>query len=185
MNSSPNLNRLQNSIIVLLFEHAKLRDPVTPLEFTLSGNFNGQFNAVVGDLENVDEASFLVATLPRYTNTVFVALTRSCEREVARVLANLEDLERENAEPLRVGAVITHPGSPAASEFPSYATILMPVTISSVLGSIPQVTTLAGQEVRFAMALPLSQKELECRNTQGYDAMIDMFEQQGKSLFFV
>jgi hypothetical protein len=184
MNSSPHLNKLQNSIIVLLFEHAKLRDPATPLEFTLSGDFGGQFNAVIGDLEDVDEASFLVATLPRYTSTVFVALTRSREREVAKILANLEDLERENAKPLRVGAVISHPGSAAASEFPPNATLLMPVNISGVLSSIPPVAALAGQEIRFVMALPLSQKELERRNTQGHDAMIDMFEQDGKSLFF-
>ena len=185
MNSSPNLNKLQNSIIVLLFEHAKLRDPVTPLEFPLSGDFDGKFNAVIGDLGNVDQAGFLVATLPRYTSTVFMALTTGRELEVAKLLANLEDLERENAKPLHVGGVIGHPGDSAGTEFPPPATILMPVTISGVLGSIPQVTTLGGQEVRFVMALPLSQKELECRNTRGHDAMINMFEQEGKSLFFV
>lgn len=185
MNPSPNLNKLQNSIIVLLFEHAKLRDPVTPLEFALSGDFDGQFNAVIGDLQNVDQASFLVATLPRYTSTVFMALTKGRELEVAKLLAHLEDLERENAKPLRFGAVIRHPGDPAVTEFPPPATILMPVTISGVLSSIPQVTTLGGQEIRFVMVLSLSQKELDCRNTQGHDAMIDMFEQNGKSLFFV
>lgn len=185
MSTSPNLNKLQYAIVSLLFEHAKLQDPVTPLEFTLSGDFRGQFNAVIGALENVDEAAFLVSTLPRYTSTVFVALTRSREVEVARLLANLEDLERENTKLLHLGEVIGHPDEPVATEFPPYATILMPVTTSVLLRSIPQVTTLAGQEVRFVMALPLSQKELECRNTQGHDAMIDMFQREGKSLFFL
>jgi hypothetical protein len=185
MNVSPNLNKLQYAIVSSLFEHAKLQDPVTPLEFTLSGDFRGQYNAVIGALANVDEAAFLVATLPRYTSTVFVALTRSGEVEVAKLLANLEDLERENGMLLYLGDVIGHSDEPAATAFPPCATILMPIATSALLRSIPQTTTLTGQEVRFVMVLPLSQKELECRNTQGHDAMIDMFQREGKSLFFL
>ncbi len=184
MNSSPNLSKLQYSIVSLLFEHARLQDPVTPLEFSLSGGFRGQFNAIVGSLENVDEPASLVATLPRYTTTVFLALARSREVDVARLLANLEDLERDNSKLLHIGEVIGHPNEPMSAEFPPYATILMPVATSALLRSIPQVTTLIGQEVRFVIALPLTQKELECRNTQGHDAMIDMFQREGKSLFF-
>jgi hypothetical protein len=61
----------------------------------------------------------------------------------------------------------------------------MPVAISALLSSIPQVAMLDGREIRFVMALPISQKELECRHTKGHDAMIDMFQQEEKSLFFL
>jgi hypothetical protein len=185
MSPSPNLNKLQYAVVSVLFEQLKLRDPVTPLEFTLSGDFHGEFNAVIGIPEEVDEPGFLVATLPRYTNTVFVALTRGREMEVARLLANLEDLERENARQLHLGEVVSHPDDRAGTEFLPYATILMPVAISALLSSIPQVAMLDGREIRFVMALPISQKELECRNTKGHDAMIDMFQQEEKSLFFL
>lgn len=185
MNSSVSLDKLQYAVVSLLFEHAGLCDPATPLDFTLSGEFQGRFSALVGVLENVDDSAFLVATLPRYTSTVFLALTRSREIEVARLLANLEDLERENEKVLQLGEVVGHPADPVDSEFPPFATILMPVATSTLLRSIPQVATLNGQEVRFVLALPLSQRELECRNKRGHDAMIDMFQQEGKSLFFL
>ncbi len=184
MNPSPNLNKLQYAIVSLLFEYAKLRDPVTPLEFTLSGDFLGKFNAVVGVVEDVDEAVFLVATLPRYTNTVFVALTRGQEMEVARLLANLEDYERENMMHMQLGEVAGQPHASEVAEFIPHATILMPIATADILQSIPPVTTITGQEVRFMLVLPLSKKELECRNTLGHDAMIDMFQKEGKSLFF-
>lgn len=185
MSPPPSLNSLQSAIVVVLMEQVRLKDPVTTLELSLSGDFHGKFNAIVGAIEDVDEAVFLVATLPRYTNTVFVALTRGQEMEVARLLANLEDYERENMKSMQWGEVAGHRHASEAPEFIPHATILMPIATADILQSIPPVATFTGQEVRFMLVLPLSQKELECRNTQGHDAMIDMFQREGKSLFFL
>ena len=185
MNSPPSLNSLQSAIVVVLMEQVKLHDPVTTLELSLLGDFNGKFNAVVGTIEDVDEAVFLVATLPRYTNTVFVALTKGQEMEIARLLANLEDYERETEKLIQIGEVAGHLHASVAAELIPQATILMPISTADILQSIPPVATFTGQQVRFVLVLPLSQNELECRNTQGHDAMIDMFQREGKSLFFL
>jgi hypothetical protein len=154
------------------------------LELSLLGDFHGKFNAVVGAIEDADEAVFLVATLPRYTNTVFVALTRGQEVEVARLLVNLEDYERENMKPMHLGEIAGHRHASETANFIPHATILMPIATADILQSIPPIATFIGHEVRFVLVLPLSQKELECRNTLGHDAMIDMFEREGKSLYF-
>ncbi|MBP8019446.1 MAG: hypothetical protein KAY82_05365 [Hylemonella sp.] len=184
MNSHPTLDKLQHAIVSLFFECLKLHDPVTPLEFSLSGDFRGKFNAVVGVLDTDDENAMVVATLPRYSKTVFIGLTRSGELDLARLLANLEDLERENTKPLVLGEVIGHPMAPGESDTSPFATILLPVATSAILRNLPPIAVFDNQEIRIVFVLPLSRGELECRNVLGHDAMIDMFQREGKSLFF-
>ena len=183
MSSSPTLNRFQNAVVSILFDRIDLQDPVTPLEFRLAGNFQGVFNAVVGIPDHTDEHVMVVATLPRYNKTVFIGLTRSGELDVARVLANLEDLERENEKPLKLGDVISHPDG-SDSKNGIFSTIIMPVATAFILRPLSSVCNVNDQEVRFVLVLPLSPRELECRNKLGHDAMIDIFQQEGKDLFF-
>ena len=184
MTAGPQLDRLQNSVVTMMFDCVQLHDPVEPLEFGLTGDFGGLFCACIGTPEDVDEAVFVVFTLPRYGSTVFLGLTRGKEREVARLLANLEDLERERSRALGVGETIgLDIGGVLGKAFPPPAVILLPVATSSLLSRLPPKADLAGREVRFALAVPLSEQELRCLNAEGLDALLDLFQQTEKSLF--
>jgi Suppressor of fused protein (SUFU) len=183
--ASLTLDRLQHSVVSLLYDQVHLHDPVTPLDFTLAGSFPGRFYACIAAPENVDEPVSLVFTLPKYGRTVFLGLTRSKAVEVARVLANLEDLERDEAKSLKAGETIGFgQTSVAEAEFPPAAVILLPVSTSDLLSGLPDETALVGEQVRLLLAIPLSQRELRCRNETGHDALIDLFQREGKSLYF-
>jgi hypothetical protein len=185
MDQQPGLQKFQYGIVSLLFDRLNLRDPVTPLNFVLAGNGTGAFDAVVGAFEAADDEGLLVASLPRNSNTVFLALTRKGELDVARVLANIEDMERETGKSLEVGEVIRHPARSEDSTLHPFATILLPAATATVLHPLSSSPIIINdREVRFMFVLPLDSREFECRKNSGHDALIDMFQREGKSLFF-
>jgi hypothetical protein len=168
----------------MLFEAVGLQEPVTPLSFSLAGDFKDQFQAVVAHPENTDEPAVIVCSLPRHADTAFMALTKSREFEVARLLANLEDLEREQCARIEVGRTVGFGSAADPSGFPPAAVIVFPVSVSALLSEVPEEMIVDGKSTRFVLVLPLNQEELACRNKHGQDALIDMFQREGKSLFF-
>lgn len=177
------LDTLQYAIVSLLFDKIGLHDPVTPLEYVLDGDFSGTYFAVVGAPKDVDEPASLVSTLPRYSRSVFVALAKSREVDVARLLSNLEDIEREKSVSLRPGEVVGGLGE-AEAGFPPYAVIIMPVAVSHLLRELPDDVVLAGVQISIHFVLPLTEREVACRKAMGHDGLIDLFQREGKSLYF-
>ncbi len=175
----------QRAIVAMLFEVIGLQEPVMPLSFSLAGDFNDQFQAVVAHPESTDEPAMIVCSLPSHGDTAFMALTKSRELEVARLLANLEDLEREQRERIKVGRTVGFGSVADPSGFPPTAVVVLPVAVSALLSEVPEEMIFDGKSTRFVFVLPLSQEELACRNQSGQDALIDMFQREGKSLFFV
>lgn len=181
---SQELSPRQSAIVSLLFDAVGVQDPVTPLSFALSGDFKEKFSAVVARAEAADEPAIIVCSLPRYGSTAFVALTKSREVEVARLLANLEDLERENGSPLALGETVGFNQMHHTSGSPPIAVLLLPTAVSELLRALPNEFQPNGEVTRFAFVLPLTENELACKNERGQDALVDMFQQRGKSLFF-
>ncbi len=178
------LTTMQSAILVDLFDQLPVGDEVDTLDFSLSGNFSGKFCAAYAEIENIAEKAFVVFTLPTYTNHVFMGVTKANELTVARMLANLEDYEREHSLQLSLGEVVVIPNYSDGSEGYPHALLLTKTTTSVDLENVPDLLRIQQKEIKCFCVIPLSEKELNIRNTHGHDALIDHFVEQDKSLFF-
>lgn len=126
---------------------------------------------------------YLAFNLPTHSRTVFFAFNDSGLKPVGRVLANLEDYERETSTELGLGEVVVLPDQDISSTAP-YAVLLLPTETAPVLSGVPHVQQIDGEPIHFCLAVPLSREEHELRRREGHDALIDLFERTRKSLSF-
>ena len=178
------MNTFQSAVLADLFDRLPIGEEVDTLNFSLSGNFTGKFFAAFAEIKNVAEKASIVFTLPAYTNHVFFGLTRSKEPTVARLLANIEDYERENSLELSFGEVVVIPDNTGSGDQHPHALLLTRTTTSRDLESVPDRTKIQSKVVTYFFAIPLNREELELRNKSGHDALIDRFVSTEKQLFF-
>ena len=177
------LDRYQAALLAFLFDRLPIGDDVDWMEFALSGKFSGSFRVAHAAIDNVDDVAHLVFTLPTYSRSVFIALTRVDTAETARVLANLEDYERELSLQLRLGEAVVIPSEGNYEKTP-HAVILLRTATAFDCASVPDRHSIEGYETSFFLAVPLSREEWELRRTRGHDALMKHFEDVGKQLFF-
>lgn len=175
------LTNEQASVLAFIVERVESRDEIEVLNFRLSGKFGGIFHAAVLDIGKDEEGDSirLVVTLPTYSQGVFLALTVSQPREVARLLANLEDYERETGHSLDpLETVVTDgPGDVKAL-------FLLRTASHAEMSSIPDSALISAKEHKFSLVVGIDATEYSCKCERGVDALLNVLQSSGKSLIF-
>lgn len=174
---SPKLSRKQGAVLSFLFEKIALGHEVSTLDLGLKGDFSGRFLAAYANLSN---SRTIVFTLPTYSNSVFFGVCKAEPAKTATILANLEDYEREGGV-LRTGEVIRLPDATSEHTVTHSVLLLRTATLPEIK-KVPDHATIGEEQIRFALALPLSAQEYEYRRSHGHDALMDKFERDGKDL---
>lgn len=177
------LDQYQASVVSFFFEKLSIGGQVHTLEFPLTGDFSGKFRAAYSCIQGNDEAK-IVFTLPSYSSSVFIAMTRTMLNDVARVLANLEDYERETGMPLGLGEVVIIPDPESMAGNLPYAVLLLRASVSAYCSLIPERALIKGRDTQFFLAVPLTRDEWELRRQRGHEALIDYFVEEGKETVF-
>ena len=175
------LGQYQAATLATLFERVDIGESVDVLRFALSSDFAGEFVVVSARLGGRGE--HLVVNLPTYSTTVFMALAAGDVGTVARILANLEDYERERSLKLCLGEVVVVPNTSMPSDAP-HAVLLLRTASHSDVASVPDCATIAGRHTAFRLAVPLSKQECEFRRDHGHDGLLERFEAEGKCIAF-
>ena len=178
------LEKFQAAITAALFEQLPISGDVKSFDFSLFGEFTGAFRAGYATLNADSEQVEIVFNLPSYSDSVFLAVNRSDPKVTARVLANLEDYERESRVRLELGDVVLLSNESDSDVKLPFAVILLRTASSLDLSSVPDRLLLGGREARFFLAMPLSEPEWLLRGEKGHDALIDTFVEKDKSLAF-
>lgn len=178
------LDKFQAAVTAALFERLPISDDIRTFEFSLFGDFPGAFRAGCATLDTGIEQVEIVFNLPSYSDSVFLAVNESDPRVTARLLANLEDYERERGLQLKLGdsVVLSHENG-SDGNLP-FALILLRTASSLDLLTVPDRLAIGGREARFFLAVPLSEPEWLVRREKGHDALIDRFVKHDKSLAF-
>ncbi|KVO10961.1 hypothetical protein WL30_27160 [Burkholderia ubonensis] len=178
------LEQYQAAVLTFLFDRLPIGNDVDSLEFSLSGEFAGKYRVAHSSIESSDRTMRVIFTLPSYSRSVFIALTRTRLNDTARILANLEDYERETSMQLGLGEVVVVPDqAPEGADMP-YAVILLRTATSLDCEGVPDDYTIDGKQTRFYLAVPLTKDEWELRRQRGHDALMDRFQDEGKELWF-
>jgi hypothetical protein len=176
-NIKPVLTRKQGAILSFLFENVELGQEVDTLDFRLRGDFSGRYLAAHSRL---DDDLHLVFTLPTYSDSVFFGVAKGKAIDVASVLANLEDYERQHSQ-LQLGEALRLPDE--AKQYPAlYALLLLRAATLLKLKGLPDRVQIDGTQVKFALAVPLSLDEYEHRRLKGHDSLMEEFQLNGKVL---
>ena len=178
------LDKYQASVLAFLFERLPIDDDADSLEFSLSSAFRGKYRAVHSEIEFTDQPARVVFTLPTYSNSVFLALTRASATDAALVLANLEDYERESSLQLKLGEVIITPHHALLSADTPQSVILFRTATSLDCAKVPDCQTIEGKPTLFFLVVPLTTEECEFRCQHGHDALISRFQADQKDIFF-
>lgn len=75
-------------MVAYLSEQLSLEDPINTLEFSLSGEFTGRYISIDANVQGTESDARLVANLPSYCDTVFLAFARGPVRQIGLVLPN-------------------------------------------------------------------------------------------------
>ena len=179
-----NLDRYQASILTFLFEKLPIGSSVSYLDFPLKGESTERYCIAHARIFAIENSVEVVFTLPRQSNNVALALTDRKTRDVALLLANLQEYEWENGLLLKAGEVviIPNPDEPAA-DLP-FAVIILPIETSLDCAALPTSKEIAGRLTTFHLVVPLTKAEWAIRKQNGHDALIDHFEATGKALLF-
>lgn len=178
------LNKTQATVLSFLFEKLPISEEINTLDFSLAGNFCGKYFGAFADIQGDEENTKVAFTLPTYTGNVFLALTRSNEQEVVRILANIEDYEREHSLELNIGEVVVIPKIQIKDDDPFYAMLLLRTAIYDKLTRVPDRQLIDDREIKFSLVIPISKTEFDYRKKFGHDALMDDFQTKGKDIFF-
>lgn len=126
-----------------------------------------------------DESVKLVCTLPSVTKSVYVTVTDGDDKAVRRVLALLEDLERDGA--IRLGNVLLI-DDPELMANQLCGVILLPAQVFNVLEHLPKTLTIGSIELQYIAVVFLTNEENEIRRTRGHDALMDYWTEIDKDL---
>ena len=166
-----------------IFDRLPIDDAIDTLSFSLSGNFRGNFYSGIGVVEG-KSSDRIVFSIPQYNDSVFFALTRSDASHVARILANLEDYERETGNKLNFGEIIDIPASNEKMDDLCSSVMILRTATAPYLRNVPDKEVIGGNEINFLFAIPLSRDEVIFRNNFGHDRLMDEFAKTSKNIFF-
>jgi hypothetical protein len=178
------LNELQKAIGAFLIERVPALGAAQLLEFALAGG-SARYRAAHTLVGDPAEQVRVVYSIPQLTNHVFFALTLGQPMDVASLLANLEEYEHDKKSALVHGEVVITPHDPFWNgKHAPHAIILLLVDVADDLVAIPGNADIGGQQITFSLAVPLSKEETDHLARFGHDALIDLFQETGKELFF-
>jgi hypothetical protein len=175
------LEKYHAAVLELMFERTAIAKTANTFRFALSGDFDGEFSAAAARAGY--DGEYIALNLPTYSASVFIALTDKDPESVVRLLANLEDYERENGLQLGLGEAVVVPDISAQFAAP-FAVLLLRTASLSDIADVPDRADIAGRPTAFFLAVPLTKTEYDFRTAHGHDLLLDEFEKQGKSLVF-
>ena len=178
------LDKYQASVLAFLFECLPIKDDVETLEFSLTGSFPGKFSVGYGAIAQSDQPANIVFTIPTYSHRVFLALSRTGTIETARLIANLEDYERESSRALNLGEVVVTPDQFRNETGTPFGVILLRTKSSFDCANVPDSCELNGIKTTFFLVIPLTKMEHEILHLNGHDALMDKFQAEQKDIFF-
>lgn len=172
------LSQRQNALLVFLLE----RLPVLPTAELVEASFRGSSRRYcVGFSElNGDSRVRFFFTLPEDSGHVLMAISDGEAREVANLLANLQDYELEGAS-LAIGSYVAMPSTFLQRHGRVGALLLAPATLGRQC-SVPAEWSLEGRELRSSLVVFLSEDEQEYRKARGHDALMDRFQRDRRDL---
>lgn len=178
-NSTVALTKDQAAVLSFVLENVEAREEVQLFSFHLSGEPGSPFYAAVLGI-GVDEVGReirVVVSLPVQSQGVFLAVTARMGREVARLLANLEDYERETARTLRpLESVVTDgPGD-------IKALFLLRTASHSALVGIPDDAEINFRKRSFSLVIGLSEAEYRCKLNCDVNALLDSLQKSNRSM---
>jgi len=166
------LSAYQKAVLGFVIERLDVESEIDTLEFSLSGEFEGKYRAIYARLEGASLGS-VVTTVPTYSDTVFVGISSGSPRECARLLANLEDYEREGSVALEPGDFVRTPDPSHDVEI--YGVVLLRTASLADIEGLPDCETICGRHTRFHFVVPVSEAEAAMRSQQGHDALMEHF----------
>lgn len=179
-----NFAKYQASILTLLFEKVPLAQHVQYIDFALKGDKTDKHHVVHAPIPSAEGTVHVVVTLPLRSTKVFVALTERKIKDVARLLANLEEYEQENNLTLRLGEAVIVPDMLVQPEALPFAVLVMPIETSVDCAALPAQAEVGGKFTTFQLIIPLSKTEWTIRKQNGYRALIDYFDATSKAIVF-
>jgi Suppressor of fused protein (SUFU) len=179
-----NLNKYQASVLTFLFEKLPIGQSVENIDFVLRGENTNRHFVAHSRVLNGENIVHVVFTLPFHSTKVFLALTENKMKDVARLLANLEEYEQENRLTLGLGEVVVTPDLHEASAELPYAVVLLPIETSIDCAAVPAHQELAGKLTTFQLIVPVTKEEWTIRKQVGYDALVSSFQASEKSILF-
>ena len=178
------LNKYQASVVAYLFDMLPIGEEVDTLNFSLSGDFIGKFNAAYSKIKEQTAEIYIVFNIPSYSRSVFLALSKSNPKITARLLANIEDYERESEVELGFGDVVVLADQAGQDKNTPFAVILLRTATAIDIKNIPDNLAIKDKETLFFLAVPLAENEYNLWRQQGHDALMDLFISDNKELFF-
>lgn len=177
------LSTYQAKILEVLFDRLPIDDPIDTFEFSFTGEFAGIFQVGYGRFREPTSGG-VCFNLPKYSSSVFLGLTRDDPKIVARILANLEDYERDHALELRHGEVVITPNQVAPRNQIPFGVILLRTASSPDCMRVPDRLPIDGRAASFLLAVPITADENAFRHRHGHDALMDEFEGRQKDIYF-
>jgi hypothetical protein len=176
------LNKYQANLVTKLFSDLHIGDDISSLEFSLSGDFSGKYRAAFHALG--EGGGYIVFNIPVYGSSVFIGLAESDPKAAALILANLEDYERENSLKLGLGEVVIMPSDLKNEDKDLFGVVLLRTASSVECSDVPDKAMVQEVETSFFFAVPISRREYEIRRERGHDALMGVFEESRKYIFF-
>lgn len=175
------LPNVQAAVLAFVLGHVEAANDIEVLEFALAGEFAEPYRAAVLGIGIDDEGRALsvVVTLPMHSTGVFLGITAGRVREVVRMLANLEDYERDTDRALQPLECVVVDGAETFK-----ALFLLRTASHDGLSGIPDVAAINGKEIRFALVIGLNESEYATKVECGANALMDRLEASGKDLLF-
>jgi hypothetical protein len=130
-------------------------------------------------VSKADDQIAAIFTIPTTTHNVYATVTDGDRKLVRRILATIEDTERESA--VNPGGVLLF-DDPELKARDIVGVIFLPVSASNVLDYLPDKVLVDGAEYRFLLVVFLRGDEHETWKKYGHDSLMDLFEQEDKDL---
>jgi hypothetical protein len=181
--NTPTLPRYQAGVLAYMLNAAPIKDPADILEFRLAGPFRELFYAAHSQLGlSSKEGLSLVFTLATYSGRVYMTLVNDHVRQVARVLANLEDYDRERGVELQFGDSILLPDDAFLKQQGRAGALLLDVPDFPGFDGFPEQVTLLGKNINFSMVVFITSEEYSFKKKNGLDGLVQRFIETDRDL---
>jgi hypothetical protein len=171
----------QAAILTYMYHEAPVTGEAQLLQFTLDETNDPFYAAAIllRPLQGLELCS-LVMTLGSYAPRIFFAVTQTRAFPLARMLANLEDLERQMGA-LEAGHIVNFEGGD--EEWNDYtAALLLPPNAMGGFAAFPEEHRFRDARFTFSLVTPLTRDEIAFRESQGHEALLQRMTEQRRDI---
>lgn len=139
--------------------------------FYLEGN-DGEKRYQAVFKSTFDDSVNLICSLPTITQNIYVTVSDGDPALIRRIVATIEDTERESA--VLLGNLLAL-NDPILRNRNIYGVLFLPASEFNALEGLPSKICTKEKEFKFLAVIFLSKEELEIWEERGHDALIDHF----------